>query len=103
LRPFVEIPLHAAVGYGCTEAPRGILYHRYRVNAEGLIEEAKIVPPTSQNQKSIEEDLFELAPRLADLPHADATRLAEHAVRNYDPCISCSTHFLKLQLEHETP
>jgi coenzyme F420-reducing hydrogenase alpha subunit len=84
-----------------TEAPRGTLYHRYRVSADGLIEEAKIIPPTSQNQKAIEDDLFTIAKRLADMPHDAATRLAEQTVRNYDPCISCSTHFLRLNLEQE--
>jgi coenzyme F420-reducing hydrogenase alpha subunit len=63
--------------------------------------DAKIVPPTSQNQTTIEADLFALAPVLAELPHAEATRRAEQAVRNYDPCISCSTHFLNLAFEHE--
>jgi coenzyme F420-reducing hydrogenase alpha subunit len=88
-------------GHGCTEAPRGILYHRYDVDAEGAITGAKIVPPTSQNQGSIEDDLRALSPQLVELPHAEATLLAERAVRNYDPCISCSTHFLKLSIEHE--
>ncbi len=95
------MPSRAGVGRAATEAPRGTLYHRYRVDAEGLIEEAKITPPTSQNQKSIEDDLFSIATRLAELPHEEATRLAEQTVRNYDPCISCSTHFLRLRLEQE--
>jgi coenzyme F420-reducing hydrogenase alpha subunit len=83
------------------QAPRGTLYHRYRVDEEGTIQDAKIVPPTSQNQKSIEDDLFTIAERLAEMPHAEATRLAEQTVRNYDPCISCSTHFLRLELVNE--
>ena len=95
----LDLPQAAATGYGCTEAPRGILYHRYAVAADGLIREAKIVPPTSQNQKSIEADLYSIAARLADMPHDAATWLAEQTVRNYDPCISCSTHFLKLEIE----
>jgi len=98
-RPYVEIPTTAAIGRGCTEAPRGILFHRYEV-AGGLIQSAKIVPPTSQNQKAIEEDLRALSPRLATLPEPEATVLAEQAVRNYDPCISCATHFLKVKIEH---
>ncbi|GMV11899.1 MAG: Ni/Fe hydrogenase subunit alpha [Sorangiineae bacterium PRO1] len=100
-RSRVPVPSRAGVGRAATEAPRGTLYHRYRVDAEGLIEEAKITPPTSQNQKSIEDDLFSIATRLAELPHEEATRLAEQTVRNYDPCISCSTHFLRLRLEQE--
>lgn len=98
--PNVPIVPQAGRGHGCTEAPRGILYHRYDVSADGSIAGAKIVPPTSQNQGSIEDDLRALAPQLVELPHAEATRLAEQAVRNYDPCISCSTHFLKLNIEH---
>jgi coenzyme F420-reducing hydrogenase alpha subunit len=100
-RPFVRAPERAATGYGCTEAPRGTLYHRYTVDDEGTITDARIIPPTSQNQKTIEEDLFEMAETLAKLPHADATWRAEQAVRNYDPCISCSTHFLDLRVERE--
>lgn len=99
-QPFLSRDPKPATGYGCTEAPRGILYHRYGIDAQGLIENAKIVPPTSQNQKSIEADLFAIAPRLAAMPHEQATWLAEQAVRNYDPCISCSTHFLTLKIEH---
>lgn len=89
----------AAVGAGCTEAPRGVLYHRYALDAEGAVREARIVPPTSQNQRTIELDLAALAPRLTELPHNDATWLAEQAVRNYDPCISCATHFVRLTVE----
>jgi coenzyme F420-reducing hydrogenase alpha subunit len=99
--PAVAYEVRAGIGYGCTEAPRGILYHRYKIDDQGLIEDAKIVPPTSQNQLSIEEDLFDLAPTLAELPHDEATWMAEQAVRNYDPCISCATHFLKLKIERE--
>lgn len=98
-RPFIEVEPKAAVGYGCTEAPRGILYHRYRLNDEGLIQEAKIVPPTSQNQKSMEADLAEFALRNPDLPLDRLTWQCEQVIRNYDPCISCATHCLKLEIE----
>jgi coenzyme F420-reducing hydrogenase alpha subunit len=100
-RPFIDVPMRAGRGTGCTEAPRGSLYHRYDIDDEGLITFATIVPPTSQNQKTIEDDLFAIAPTLADLPHADATWLAEQTVRNYDPCISCATHFLTLNIVRE--
>lgn len=99
--PYTPFENREATGFGCTEAPRGILYHRYRVNAQGLIEDAVIIPPTSQNQKCIEADLFAIAPQLASIPHAEATWLAEQTVRNYDPCISCSTHFLQLKIEQQ--
>jgi len=101
--PYVEAPARDAVGHGCTEAPRGILYHRYGIGADGIVREARIIPPTSQNQKSIELDLAAMAAQLAALPHEKATWMAEQAVRNYDPCISCATHFLKLRIEHVAP
>jgi len=97
--PRVEAPNRAGVGQAITEAPRGILYHRYALDDRGLIVTAKIVPPTSQNQKRIEDDLREYAPRLAAWPLEDATWKCEQAIRNYDPCISCATHFLKLEIE----
>jgi coenzyme F420-reducing hydrogenase alpha subunit len=87
------------VGFACTEAPRGILYHRYRLNADGTIADAKIVPPTSQNQKAIENDLGRFVERHLQLPKDTLTWKCEQAVRNYDPCISCATHFLKLELD----
>jgi sulfhydrogenase subunit alpha len=98
-QPALDYSLKAGSGCGCTEAPRGILYHRYAFDEAGTISQARIVPPTSQNQKTIEEDLMDLAPQLVHKPHAEATWLAEQAVRNYDPCISCSTHFLRLTIE----
>jgi sulfhydrogenase subunit alpha len=92
--PAVAIQPRAAVGYGCTEAPRGILYHRYRLDESGLVLDAKIVPPTSQNQKIIEEDLGELVGARLHLPEEELRWQCEQAVRNYDPCISCATHFV---------
>ena len=100
--PALETSPVAGRGMGATEAPRGLLYHRYDLDAEGTIEAAKIVPPTSQNQRSIEDDLRSLAATLAELPLEDARARAEHAIRNYDPCISCATHFLHLSIERET-
>ncbi len=98
-RPFAEAEPRAGVGHGCTEAPRGILYHRYRLDERGLILEARIVPPTSQNLKTIENDLWQLVPGSLELPESELAWRCEQAVRNYDPCISCATHFLKLKLE----
>jgi coenzyme F420-reducing hydrogenase alpha subunit len=90
-------------GSGChaTEAPRGLIYHRYRIGDDGLIAEAKIVPPTSQNQGQIESDLRAYVPRVAKFDDAVATQKCEHLIRNYDPCISCSTHFLDLRIDRE--
>jgi coenzyme F420-reducing hydrogenase alpha subunit len=91
-RPFAEVVPREAIGYGCTEAPRGILYHRYSLDEAGLIREVKIVPPTSQNLRTIEDDVRQLGPELARLPPERSRMLAARAVRNHDPCISCSTH-----------
>jgi len=99
--PAVEVQPHAGTGFGCTEAPRGALYHRYRLDDQGAILDAKIVPPTSQNQKTIEQDLWEFVPKHLDLPPEKLRWQCEQAIRNYDPCISCSTHFLKLKIDRE--
>jgi coenzyme F420-reducing hydrogenase alpha subunit len=85
-------------GAAVTEAPRGMLYHHYRLGANGLIEEAKIVAPTSQNQKRIEDDLRHLVETSLALDEPALTMACEKAIRNYDPCISCATHFLKLDV-----
>lgn len=94
-------PLTLRAGEGCaaTEAPRGLLFHRYSVDAAGMIQSARIVPPTAQNLARIEADLWQMAPQVLDLPHDEATLTCEHLVRSYDPCISCATHFLKLKIE----
>jgi coenzyme F420-reducing hydrogenase alpha subunit len=98
-RPSVAIEPRAGVGYGATEAPRGLLYHRYRLEADGTIAEARIVPPTSQNQASIEEDLASYVGGFLDLPDEALRNRCEQTVRNYDPCISCATHFLRLDMD----
>jgi sulfhydrogenase subunit alpha len=100
-RSSVEINPKAGTGFGATEAPRGMLYHRYKIDSEGNISDARIVPPTSQNQKTIEQDLREFIPPRLNLAQDKLTWQCEQAIRNYDPCISCATHFLKLKLEHE--
>ena len=94
----VELTPRAAAGYGCTEAPRGLLYHRYTISGDGLVEDAKIVPPTSQNQRVIEADLRDFAASRLSLPTDQLTRECEQAVRSYDPCISCAAHFLDLRV-----
>lgn len=100
-RPAVPVEPRAGWGYGCTEAPRGILYHRYQIDETGLIRDARIIPPTSQNQKTIEADLGQLVAAHLDLPQDELTWRCEQAVRNYDPCISCATHFLQLTIDRE--
>src|SRR5262245_1394209 len=93
-RPWVDVEPPAGVGYGATEAPRGVLYHRYDLDADGLVTAARIIPPTSQNQAAIEDDLRRFVMSRLDLGDERLQWECEQAIRNYDPCISCSTHFL---------
>ncbi len=98
-RSRVPITPRAGKGGHGTEAPRGICWHEYETNADGSIKHAQIIPPTSQNQMTIEEDLRELVAQLADLDDEKLCLRSEHLIRNYDPCISCSVHFLNLKRE----
>ena len=93
--PFVPVPPRAGTGHGLTEAPRGALYHRYTFDEEGMILDARLVPPTAQNQRQIEDDLRAFAPRTTTLPPEEAARRCATVVRNYDPCISCSAHVVR--------
>ncbi|SFH42807.1 Ni/Fe hydrogenase subunit alpha [Modicisalibacter xianhensis] len=99
----IEITPCAGIGHGATEAPRGLLYHRYRLEPDGTIIDAKIVPPTSQNQACIEEDLANFVESFLDLPDEALRHRCEQTVRNYDPCISCATHFLRLDMDRGSP
>jgi len=98
-RPFIDMPVKAGSGEAATEAPRGLLYHRYQIDADGTVLDARLVPPTSQNQASIEEDLKICIRDWLDLPDDVQQRKCEQTIRNYDPCISCATHFLKLEID----
>lgn len=103
-RPFVDVLPRAGVGHGATEAPRGLLYHRYRLDARGTVMEADLVPPTSQNQAAIEEDVRGAVSRRlrgGETTDADLASLSERVIRNHDPCISCSAHFLDLTVERD--
>jgi coenzyme F420-reducing hydrogenase alpha subunit len=96
----VAVQPRAGTGFGCTEAPRGLLWHRYETDADGRIVTARIVPPTSQNQVRMEEDIRLSLERFGlQRSEAELRARAEKVIRNYDPCISCATHFLKLKLE----
>jgi coenzyme F420-reducing hydrogenase alpha subunit len=97
--PSIPVVPRAGIGYGASEAPRGLLVHRYEIDDEGTILDAKIVPPTSQNQLAIEDDLRDVVGRYADRPDDELRALCEQTIRNYDPCISCATHFLTLEVE----
>ena len=96
---FVQVAPRAGVGHGVSEAPRGVLYQRYELDRDGVIQSARIIPPTSQNQAAIEADLGQFVQARLDLDDAELTRQCEQAIRNYDPCISCATHFLDLHME----
>ncbi|MFJ5837669.1 Ni/Fe hydrogenase subunit alpha [Streptomyces shenzhenensis] len=103
-RPAVEVPPRRGHGTGATEAPRGLLYHRYALTGDGTLTEARIIPPTAQNQTAIEEDVRRAVQSRLDAPGPAAdddelTHLCERAVRNHDPCISCAAHFLDVTVE----
>lgn len=95
----VPVPPRAGVGHGISEAPRGLLYHRYELAADGILRSARIVPPTSQNQAAIEADLRRVVQGGLHLDDHALTHRCEVAIRNHDPCISCATHFLQLDLQ----
>jgi coenzyme F420-reducing hydrogenase alpha subunit len=98
-RPAIDVTPRAGTGHGVSEAPRGLLYHRYELDDDGTILDARIVPPTSQNQLSIEEDLRAFVERHAQLDDEELRWRCEQAIRNHDPCISCATHFLQLTVD----
>ena len=99
--PQASVPyeVRAGVGHGASEAPRGTLYHRYEVGDDGRIIDAHIMPPTAQNQQSIEADLRAVVNGSIDLPDDELQWKLEQTIRNYDPCISCATHFLDLTVD----
>lgn len=99
--PCIDIETPPGVAAAATEAPRGLLFHRYEIDDDGLIRKATIIPPTSQNQPTIEEDIKAIASNFLDRPEEELTLMCERSVRNHDPCISCSTHFLKVTIERD--
>jgi len=98
-RPFVDVPARAGIGHGVSEAPRGLLYHRYEIGEDGLVVSATIVPPTSQNQAAIEADLARVVSDNLAFDDTALTTLCEKVIRSHDPCISCSAHFLTLTVD----
>ncbi len=100
--PYAEHEVKAGTCMAATEAPRGLLYHHYKVNAEGMIESAKIVPPTSQNQTRMEADMSVLLPSIQHQDESEIAFACEKVIRCYDPCISCATHFLKLDINRSS-
>lgn len=107
--PTIGVPVRAGVGHGATEAPRGVLYHRFETDAVGTLLDARIIPPTAQNQPVIEDDVRRVVQGFVDHHDGEAfgddeidllRHRCETAIRNYDPCISCATHFLRVDVEH---
>lgn len=98
-RPYVDVPARAGVGHGVSEAPRGLLYHRYEIDDDGLVRAATMVPPTAQNQAAIEHEMSGLVAANLNMDDETLTALCEKAIRNHDPCISCSAHFLTLTVD----
>lgn len=102
----VDVAPAAGVGWGASEAPRGVLFHRYATDADGIITDARIIPPTAQNQPAIEDDLRTLVESflagegtgIDDLEDHELQHRCEVAVRNHDPCISCAAHFLTVKV-----
>jgi coenzyme F420-reducing hydrogenase alpha subunit len=99
--PFVDVEPKAGTGHGATEAPRGMLYHQYTIDDNGIISKAQIVPPTAQNQLVIEKDMYRYVEKYMALPDDKLKWQLEQSIRNYDPCISCSVHFLELKVDRE--
>ncbi len=90
--PQVKVELKAGKGCYAGEVPSGLTYHRYRVDSNGLIADAKIVSPGAQNRKQAEQDLRAYLPKLGQCDQTEATRRCEQLVRNYDPGLSGSTY-----------
>lgn len=97
-QPAIAVPDGGGQGAAAIEAPRGTLFHAYRYDERGCIAEADCVIPTAQNLANIEADLRALVPALLDLSREELTRRLEMLVRAYDPCISCSTHLLRVDV-----
>ncbi len=85
-------------GISATEAPRGLLYHHYKLNKEGNVTRVNIIPPTTQNVKNMEDAVASVLPEMMNLPRDRIRAGMEKLIRAYDPCMSCSAHFLELEI-----
>lgn len=98
--PSVEVVPQAGIACHATEAPRGLIYHRYEIDDDGRVKDCTIIPPTSQNQARIEQDLKDSVQKYGlNRSDEELKFFCEQVIRNYDPCISCSTHFLKFKID----
>jgi sulfhydrogenase subunit alpha len=93
----VEVEVKASEGVGSCDVPRGILFHNYKIGDDGLVAGANCVIPTAQNYANMEADMRALVPQILDRPEPEITLMMEMLIRAYDPCISCSTHFLDVK------
>jgi sulfhydrogenase subunit alpha len=93
----VEVEVKAGEGVGSCDVPRGILFHNYQVGDDGLITGANCIIPTGQNYANMEADMRALVPQILDRSEPEITLMMEMLIRAYDPCISCSTHFLDVR------
>ena len=100
-QPYIEEEVKAGEGAAIVEAPRGMLYHFYRIDGKGAILYANIVPPTAQNYAAMEEDILKVEDLILKGPQEKAQAIVETTIRNYDPCISCSVHAIKLKMIEE--
>jgi len=92
-----RIKVKSGIGVGAVEVPRGTLFHYYEVDEKGMITKANCIIPTSQNVNNIERDMKKLVPEILNRSDQDITLSLEMLVRAYDPCISCSAHFLNVK------
>jgi coenzyme F420-reducing hydrogenase alpha subunit len=95
-----KLRIRAGRGIAATEAPRGTLFHEYVTNKKGFVIDANIITPTAQNLENLEKDLRKFLPSVLSLGRDELVLELEKLIRAYDPCISCATHFLELELKH---
>jgi coenzyme F420-reducing hydrogenase alpha subunit len=93
------MPKGGGQGVAAVEAPRGLLFHAYSYDSDGLLESADCIIPTAQNLASIEADIESLLPAMLDLPDEQLKQRVETLIRSYDPCLSCSTHQLRVAIK----
>ena len=93
----ISVTPRAGTGVGATEVPRGVLYHEYTYDDQGCIVRANCIIPTGQTLANIENDMRALIPQVLDKTPDEIRLLSEMLVRAYDPCISCSAHFLNVE------
>ncbi len=99
--PYVEGKIRAGWSAAITEAPRGILYHAYKVDDQGFVIDTNIIPPTAQNLAAIEDDIKSQEEIIWKESFERAKLLVEQTIRNYDPCISCSVHTIRIIIEKD--